>query len=421
MEDPEPQTPRGIDEGPPSPGRYIREQRLRHGMTLEEVSAKTKIPRSSLEALEEERWSALPGPVFVKGFLRCCARALEIDDQVVLDLLYEQERAKMHAERGPEREPERGPERGSERGPGRRPERRPKRGLGLGRGLARRFGRRERDRGAVREDEQEPEFADDERAEDEGAERGYGRGFGSREELEEEDDGRGRGFGRGEDDRRYGRGFDAGERQDTQGAQDAQGYEREDDRGYGRSFVVDDDREDDREDERGYGRAFDAPEERDGRGHGRGYGDRDEPGVHADESGYGRAFDALSRDRAGHADDRGFEPRVARRGADRGDDDDERWGEPERDPRDRRPRGSIRAGPRIPSRRSRSRRGTVSGREPRAPSEFIRDLLERFGNVAARLPGANILLWVGVALLVLGLAFAVLMAFGAQQAVPPQS
>ncbi len=102
VEDPEPQQPRGIDPGPLSPGRYIREQRLRQGMTLEEVSAKTKIPRSSLEALEEERWSALPGPVFVKGFLRCCARALEIDDQVVLDLLYEQERAKMHAEREPE-------------------------------------------------------------------------------------------------------------------------------------------------------------------------------------------------------------------------------------------------------------------------------------------------------------------------------
>jgi len=74
-------------------------------MTLEEMSAKTKIPRSSLEALEEERWSALPGPVFVKGFLRCCARALEIDDQIVLDLLYEQERAKMHAEREPDPEP----------------------------------------------------------------------------------------------------------------------------------------------------------------------------------------------------------------------------------------------------------------------------------------------------------------------------
>ncbi|MCA9661599.1 MAG: helix-turn-helix domain-containing protein, partial [Myxococcales bacterium] len=107
VEDPEPQTPlEGVDAGPPSPGRYIRDQRLRRGMTLEEVAAKTKIPRASLEALEEERWSALPGPVFVKGFLRCCARALEIDDQVVLDLLYEQERAKMRAEHEPEPEPE---------------------------------------------------------------------------------------------------------------------------------------------------------------------------------------------------------------------------------------------------------------------------------------------------------------------------
>ncbi|MEZ4381482.1 MAG: helix-turn-helix domain-containing protein [Nannocystaceae bacterium] len=124
VEDPEPQSPlQGVDAGPPSPGRYIRDQRLRRGMTLEEVSAKTKIPRASLEALEEERWSALPGPVFVKGFLRCCARALEIDDQVVLDLLYEQERAKMRAEHEPEPEPEPRPALGRRPGPPEREER----------------------------------------------------------------------------------------------------------------------------------------------------------------------------------------------------------------------------------------------------------------------------------------------------------
>ena len=63
-------------------------------MTLEELSEVTKIPRASLEAIEEERFEALPGPVFVKGFLRCCARALDVDGDAVIDLLYEQERAR---------------------------------------------------------------------------------------------------------------------------------------------------------------------------------------------------------------------------------------------------------------------------------------------------------------------------------------
>ena len=43
---------------------------------------------------------ALPGPVFVKGFLRCAARALGVDVQAVMDQLYERERAALSARRG---------------------------------------------------------------------------------------------------------------------------------------------------------------------------------------------------------------------------------------------------------------------------------------------------------------------------------
>ncbi|HEY8376131.1 MAG TPA: helix-turn-helix domain-containing protein, partial [Nannocystis sp.] len=56
-----------VHEGPPSPGRYIREARQRRGMSIEQLALDTKIPRASLEALEEDRFSALPGPVFVRG------------------------------------------------------------------------------------------------------------------------------------------------------------------------------------------------------------------------------------------------------------------------------------------------------------------------------------------------------------------
>lgn len=90
--------PSGADA--PSPGRYIREQRNRRGMSIEELAAATKIPKRSLEMLEEDSHGGLPGPVFVKGFLRCVARALSIDVQTVMDLLYERERAAITARRG---------------------------------------------------------------------------------------------------------------------------------------------------------------------------------------------------------------------------------------------------------------------------------------------------------------------------------
>lgn len=82
-----------VQEGPSSPGRYIREARLRRGVSIEQLALETKIPRPSLEALEEDRFSALPGPVFVRGFFRCCARALSVDPETVAGLLHQHLRA----------------------------------------------------------------------------------------------------------------------------------------------------------------------------------------------------------------------------------------------------------------------------------------------------------------------------------------
>jgi|SRR5690606_3178357 len=92
----EPEPP---SEEAPSPGRYLREQRQRRGVSIEQLAAATKIPRRSLVMLEEDRYDDLPGPVFAKGFLRCCARALDLDADAVMELLYERERAALHARR----------------------------------------------------------------------------------------------------------------------------------------------------------------------------------------------------------------------------------------------------------------------------------------------------------------------------------
>jgi hypothetical protein len=87
------------DEGTPSPGAYIQKHRQRRGLSLEQLAIATKIPRRSLELLEADRFDELPGPVFVKGFLRCAARALELAPDGVMELLYEQERAALQARR----------------------------------------------------------------------------------------------------------------------------------------------------------------------------------------------------------------------------------------------------------------------------------------------------------------------------------
>jgi cytoskeletal protein RodZ len=85
------------DDGIPSPGRYVREHRTRLGMSVDDLSRGTKIPRQSLELLESDRFEELPGPVFTKGFLRCCARSLGLEPERLLELLYERERALSRA------------------------------------------------------------------------------------------------------------------------------------------------------------------------------------------------------------------------------------------------------------------------------------------------------------------------------------
>ncbi|MBA3546257.1 MAG: helix-turn-helix domain-containing protein [Nannocystis sp.] len=73
-------------------------------MSVEQLAIDTKIPRSSIDALEEDNFAALPGPVFVKGFFRCCARSLGIDAEPVLSLLHERERALQQMKSGGRRE-----------------------------------------------------------------------------------------------------------------------------------------------------------------------------------------------------------------------------------------------------------------------------------------------------------------------------
>ena len=69
----------------PEIGQTLREARMHARIDVSEIEAKTKIRAKYLRALENEEWSLLPGPTFVKSFLRTYAQALGLDAKALVD------------------------------------------------------------------------------------------------------------------------------------------------------------------------------------------------------------------------------------------------------------------------------------------------------------------------------------------------
>jgi cytoskeletal protein RodZ len=61
-------------------GEHLKREREMRGVSLEEISAATRINTRFLEAIESERWDQLPGGVFNRGFIRSIARYLGMDE-----------------------------------------------------------------------------------------------------------------------------------------------------------------------------------------------------------------------------------------------------------------------------------------------------------------------------------------------------
>ena len=61
-------------------GQHLKREREMRGVSLEEVSAATRISTRFLEAIENEHWDLLPGGVFNRGFIRSVARFLGLDE-----------------------------------------------------------------------------------------------------------------------------------------------------------------------------------------------------------------------------------------------------------------------------------------------------------------------------------------------------
>jgi cytoskeletal protein RodZ len=66
-------------------GQTLREARMRARIDMTEVEMQTKIRARYLRAIENEEWDLLPGPVYIKSFLRTYADYLGLDSRLLVD------------------------------------------------------------------------------------------------------------------------------------------------------------------------------------------------------------------------------------------------------------------------------------------------------------------------------------------------
>lgn len=73
-----------------TPGELLQEARRASGLSISDLSAKTKIPDRMLEAIELDDYQKVSGTLYVKSFLRTYAEYVGLDPQVILDLYQRQ-------------------------------------------------------------------------------------------------------------------------------------------------------------------------------------------------------------------------------------------------------------------------------------------------------------------------------------------
>lgn len=77
-------------------GTVLRRAREARALLLSDVAQRTKVARTTLEAMEKGDLATLPAPVYVRGFIRAFARAVGANEVSPLGL-YEQALAKRNA------------------------------------------------------------------------------------------------------------------------------------------------------------------------------------------------------------------------------------------------------------------------------------------------------------------------------------
>jgi cytoskeleton protein RodZ len=77
-------------------GQTLRKARTDRDIELSEAERATKIRAKFIEAMEEERWEALPAPAYARGFLDIYARYLGLDQEALLDQYRETVEGERH-------------------------------------------------------------------------------------------------------------------------------------------------------------------------------------------------------------------------------------------------------------------------------------------------------------------------------------
>ena len=73
------------DLGGEGPGTVLRAARLAQNLGIADVARQLKLSVGQVEALESGDFQRLPGPVFVRGFIRNYARLLRVDTELLLE------------------------------------------------------------------------------------------------------------------------------------------------------------------------------------------------------------------------------------------------------------------------------------------------------------------------------------------------
>ena len=68
----------------PKPGGLLRAAREERGLSLDEMVVQTKLPRSMLDAIENDNFELLSEPVYVRGYYRKYARVVGADEAAVI-------------------------------------------------------------------------------------------------------------------------------------------------------------------------------------------------------------------------------------------------------------------------------------------------------------------------------------------------
>ena len=76
-------------------GECIQNARLALGLSLEEVSKRTKIKKTYLIAIETEDFANLPAPVYVRGFISQIAKTLLLPSEKVTHAYFERYKEKI--------------------------------------------------------------------------------------------------------------------------------------------------------------------------------------------------------------------------------------------------------------------------------------------------------------------------------------